>query len=152
MAEGILHVEYACCLVPVDTVVCRFCASSLFSPNPRSRERESSTYPQICRGPCIYRVHPATSIFLAGPSSPLKAFRIWKQLAQEEMRWTMGLGRSLVCLVFVWQEVQLGPNEQRFMLEGLGQGVRYTVYVVAFKGDCRSRKASKVFSTGRTWH
>uniref|UniRef100_A0A452I2T4 Uncharacterized protein n=1 Tax=Gopherus agassizii TaxID=38772 RepID=A0A452I2T4_9SAUR len=45
------------------------------------------------------------------------------------------------------KEVQLGPNEQRFILEGLGQGVRYTVYVVAFKGDRRSRKAVNTFLT-----
>ncbi|XP_007061293.3 tenascin-N [Chelonia mydas] len=45
------------------------------------------------------------------------------------------------------KEVQLGPNEQRFILEGLGQGVRYTVYVVAFKGDRRSRKAANTFLT-----
>ncbi|TFK06946.1 platelet glycoprotein 4 [Platysternon megacephalum] len=45
------------------------------------------------------------------------------------------------------KEVQLGPNEQRFILEGLGQGVRYTVYMVAFKGDCRSRKAANTFLT-----
>ncbi|CAM4591199.1 unnamed protein product [Lepidochelys olivacea] len=45
------------------------------------------------------------------------------------------------------KEVQLGPNEQRFILEGLGQGVRYTVYVVAFKGDRWSRKAANTFLT-----
>uniref|UniRef100_A0A8C3HMI7 Tenascin N n=1 Tax=Chrysemys picta bellii TaxID=8478 RepID=A0A8C3HMI7_CHRPI len=45
------------------------------------------------------------------------------------------------------KEVQLGPNEQRFILEGLGQGVRYTVYMVAFKGDRRSRKAANTFLT-----
>uniref|UniRef100_A0A8C0H150 Tenascin N n=1 Tax=Chelonoidis abingdonii TaxID=106734 RepID=A0A8C0H150_CHEAB len=45
------------------------------------------------------------------------------------------------------KEVQLGPNEQRFILEGLGQGVRYAVYVVAFKGDRRSRKAANTFLT-----
>ncbi|KAH1166061.1 hypothetical protein KIL84_015233 [Mauremys mutica] len=45
------------------------------------------------------------------------------------------------------KEVQLGPNEQRFILEGLGQGVRYTVYVVAFKGDRQSRKAANTFLT-----
>ncbi|XP_006273007.1 tenascin-N isoform X2 [Alligator mississippiensis] len=45
------------------------------------------------------------------------------------------------------KEVQLGPDDQRFMLEGLGKGVRYTVYVLAFKGDRRSRKASSSFST-----
>ncbi|XP_075793027.1 tenascin-N isoform X3 [Pelodiscus sinensis] len=45
------------------------------------------------------------------------------------------------------KEVQLGPNEQRFTLEGLEQGVRYTVYVMAFKGDRRSRKAASIFST-----
>uniref|UniRef100_A0A674J2K7 Tenascin-N-like n=1 Tax=Terrapene triunguis TaxID=2587831 RepID=A0A674J2K7_9SAUR len=45
------------------------------------------------------------------------------------------------------KEVQLGPNEQKFILEGLGQGVRYTVYVVAFKGDRRSRKTANTFLT-----
>ncbi|XP_026511984.1 tenascin-N [Terrapene carolina triunguis] len=45
------------------------------------------------------------------------------------------------------KEVQLGPNEQKFILEGLGQGVRYTVYVVAFKEDRRSRKAANTFLT-----
>uniref|UniRef100_K7G3X6 Tenascin N n=1 Tax=Pelodiscus sinensis TaxID=13735 RepID=K7G3X6_PELSI len=45
------------------------------------------------------------------------------------------------------KEVHLGPNEQRFTLEGLEQGVRYTVYVMAFKGDRRSRKAASIFST-----
>ncbi|KAM9128968.1 tenascin-N [Pangshura tecta] len=45
------------------------------------------------------------------------------------------------------KEVQLGPNEQRFILEGLGQGARYTVYMVAFKGDHRSRKAANTFLT-----
>uniref|UniRef100_A0A7M4ECH9 Tenascin N n=1 Tax=Crocodylus porosus TaxID=8502 RepID=A0A7M4ECH9_CROPO len=45
------------------------------------------------------------------------------------------------------KEVQLGPYDQRFMLEGLGKGVRYTVYVLAFKGDRQSRKASNSFST-----
>uniref|UniRef100_A0A8C8RAJ9 Tenascin N n=1 Tax=Pelusios castaneus TaxID=367368 RepID=A0A8C8RAJ9_9SAUR len=45
------------------------------------------------------------------------------------------------------KEVKLGLNEQRFMLDGLGQGVRYTVYVAAFKGDRQSRKAANTFST-----
>ncbi|XP_074858921.1 tenascin-N [Carettochelys insculpta] len=45
------------------------------------------------------------------------------------------------------KEVQLGPNKQRFILEDLRQGVRYTVYLVAFRGDRRSRKADNVFST-----
>ncbi|XP_050819038.1 tenascin-N [Gopherus flavomarginatus] len=45
------------------------------------------------------------------------------------------------------KEVQLGPNEQRFIVEGLGQGVRYTVYVVAFKGHRWSRKAANTFLT-----
>ncbi|KAM9239012.1 tenascin-N [Leptosomus discolor] len=45
------------------------------------------------------------------------------------------------------KEVQLGPSEQRFMLEGLEQGVRYTVFVVAYKGDRQSRKIDSTFST-----
>ncbi|XP_064371674.1 tenascin-N [Dromaius novaehollandiae] len=45
------------------------------------------------------------------------------------------------------KEVQLGPSDQRFVLEGLEQGVRYTISVVAYKGDRRSRKAGNTFST-----
>ncbi|XP_062437101.1 tenascin-N [Rhea pennata] len=45
------------------------------------------------------------------------------------------------------KEVQLGPSDQRFVLEGLEQGVRYTISVVAYKGDRQSRKAGNVFST-----
>ncbi|KFQ84922.1 Tenascin-N, partial [Phoenicopterus ruber ruber] len=45
------------------------------------------------------------------------------------------------------KEVQLGPSEQRFVLEGLEQGVRYTVLVMAYKGDRQSRKTDSTFST-----
>lgn len=55
----------------------------------------------------------------------------------------------LIC--FIWQEVQLGPSEQRFVLEGLEQGVRYTIFVMAYKGDRQSRKTDSTFSTGRNW-
>uniref|UniRef100_A0A8D0GKS8 Tenascin N n=1 Tax=Sphenodon punctatus TaxID=8508 RepID=A0A8D0GKS8_SPHPU len=44
-------------------------------------------------------------------------------------------------------EVRLSPTEQRFALEDLGRGLRYTVYVVAFKGDHQSRKTASSFST-----
>ncbi|XP_010153861.1 PREDICTED: tenascin-N [Eurypyga helias] len=47
----------------------------------------------------------------------------------------------------VSKEVQLGPNEQRFVLEGLEQGVRYTIFVMAYKGDRQSRKTDSTFST-----
>uniref|UniRef100_A0A8B9QFA7 Tenascin N n=1 Tax=Apteryx owenii TaxID=8824 RepID=A0A8B9QFA7_APTOW len=47
------------------------------------------------------------------------------------------------------KEVQLGPSDQRFVLEGLEQGVRYTISVVAYKGDRQSRKAGDTFSTVR---
>ncbi|NXG00891.1 TENN protein, partial [Sakesphorus luctuosus] len=47
------------------------------------------------------------------------------------------------------QEVQLGPSEEQFVLEGLEQGVRYTVFVMAYKGDQQSRKTVSTFSTGR---
>ncbi|XP_074894713.1 tenascin-N isoform X1 [Buteo buteo] len=45
------------------------------------------------------------------------------------------------------KEVQLGPSEQRFVLEGLEQGVRYTIFVMAYKGDHQSRKTDSTFST-----
>ncbi|XP_009079004.1 PREDICTED: tenascin-N [Acanthisitta chloris] len=45
------------------------------------------------------------------------------------------------------KEVQLSPSEQQFVLEGLEQGVRYTVFVIAFKGDHQSRKTDSTFST-----
>ncbi|KAM6077410.1 LOW QUALITY PROTEIN: tenascin-N [Theristicus caerulescens] len=45
------------------------------------------------------------------------------------------------------KEVQLGPSKQRFVLEGLEQGVRYTVFVMAYKGDCQSRKTDSTFLT-----
>ncbi|NWH63003.1 TENN protein, partial [Geococcyx californianus] len=45
------------------------------------------------------------------------------------------------------KEVQLSPSEQRFVLEGLEQGVRYTVFVMAYKGDHQSRKTDSTFST-----
>ncbi|XP_035188437.1 tenascin-N isoform X2 [Oxyura jamaicensis] len=43
--------------------------------------------------------------------------------------------------------VQLGPSEQRFVLEGLEQGAKYTVFVMAYKGDRQSRKTDSTFST-----
>jgi len=52
---------------------------------------------------------------------------------------------------FIWQEVQLGPSEQQFVLEELEQGGRYTVFVMAYKGDHQSRKTDSTFSTGRIW-
>ncbi|XP_009708442.1 PREDICTED: tenascin-N isoform X2 [Cariama cristata] len=45
------------------------------------------------------------------------------------------------------KEVQLGPSEQRFVLEGLEQGASYTVFVMAYKGDHQSRKTDGTFST-----
>ncbi|XP_074687793.1 tenascin-N [Strix aluco] len=45
------------------------------------------------------------------------------------------------------KEVQLGASEQRFVLEGLEQGVRYTIFVMAYKGDRQSRKTDAAFST-----
>ncbi|XP_009274133.1 PREDICTED: tenascin-N [Aptenodytes forsteri] len=45
------------------------------------------------------------------------------------------------------KEVHLGPSEQRFVLEGLEQGVRYTIFVRAYKGDRQSRKTDSTFST-----
>ncbi|XP_068807857.1 tenascin-N isoform X2 [Struthio camelus] len=51
-----------------------------------------------------------------------------------------GLGGSI-------KEVQLGPSDQRFVLEGLEQGVRYTVSVAAYREDRQSRKAGNTFST-----
>ncbi|XP_035393502.1 tenascin-N [Cygnus atratus] len=43
--------------------------------------------------------------------------------------------------------VQLGPSEQRFVLEGLEQGAKYTIFVMAYKGDRQSRKTDSTFST-----
>nr|XP_056700686.1 tenascin-N [Euleptes europaea] len=45
------------------------------------------------------------------------------------------------------REVRLGPNEQKFVLEGLSRGTKYTIYITAFKGDRWSRKAAITFST-----
>ncbi|NXC12191.1 TENN protein, partial [Corythaeola cristata] len=45
------------------------------------------------------------------------------------------------------EEVQLSPSEQRFVLEGLEQGVRYTVFVMAFQGRRQSRRTDSTFST-----
>uniref|UniRef100_A0A8C3KA45 Tenascin N n=1 Tax=Calidris pygmaea TaxID=425635 RepID=A0A8C3KA45_9CHAR len=45
------------------------------------------------------------------------------------------------------KEVQLSPSEQQFVLEGLEQGVRYTIFVMAYKGDRQSRKTDSTFST-----
>ncbi|XP_060088458.1 tenascin-N [Heteronotia binoei] len=45
------------------------------------------------------------------------------------------------------REVRLGPNEQKFVLEGLSRGTKYTIYIMAFKGDRWSRKAAIAFST-----
>ncbi|KFO75604.1 Tenascin-N, partial [Cuculus canorus] len=46
-----------------------------------------------------------------------------------------------------YKEVQLGPREQRFVLEGLERGVRYTIFLMAYKGDHQSRKTDSTFST-----
>ncbi|NWZ22053.1 TENN protein, partial [Asarcornis scutulata] len=43
--------------------------------------------------------------------------------------------------------MQLGPREQRFVLEGLEQGTKYTIFVMAYKGDRQSRKTDSTFST-----
>ncbi|NXD83896.1 TENN protein, partial [Halcyon senegalensis] len=45
------------------------------------------------------------------------------------------------------KEVQLGPSEQRFVLEGLEQAVRYTIFVMAYKGAHQSRQTNSTFST-----
>ncbi|NXJ63880.1 TENN protein, partial [Rostratula benghalensis] len=45
------------------------------------------------------------------------------------------------------KEVQLSPSEQQFVLEGLEQGVRYTIFLMAYKGDRQSRKSDSTFST-----
>lgn len=47
--------------------------------------------------------------------------------------------------------MQLGPREQQFVLEGLEQGTKYTVFVMAYKGDYQSRKTVGTFSTGGIW-
>ncbi|XP_069497234.1 tenascin-N isoform X2 [Ambystoma mexicanum] len=44
------------------------------------------------------------------------------------------------------KEVKLGLVRQ-FLLEGLERGVKYTIYLVAFKKDQRSRKATTTFTT-----
>lgn len=56
---------------------------------------------------------------------------------------------GLIFSCFIWQAVQLGPSEQRFVLEGLEQGAKYTIFVMAYKGDRQSRKTDSTFSTGR---
>uniref|UniRef100_G3WK59 Tenascin-N n=1 Tax=Sarcophilus harrisii TaxID=9305 RepID=G3WK59_SARHA len=45
------------------------------------------------------------------------------------------------------KEVKLGPWEQRFELQGLGLGKRYTISLVAFKGDQQSRTVTTNLST-----
>ncbi|NXN13937.1 TENN protein, partial [Indicator maculatus] len=45
------------------------------------------------------------------------------------------------------KEIQLGPGEQRFVLEGLEQGMEYTVFVMAYQGEHQSRKTDSTFST-----
>ncbi|NXO52952.1 TENN protein, partial [Aramus guarauna] len=45
------------------------------------------------------------------------------------------------------KEVQLGASEQQFVLEGLEQGMRYTISVTAYKGDRQSRRTDSSFST-----
>ncbi|XP_062990097.1 tenascin-N [Elgaria multicarinata webbii] len=45
------------------------------------------------------------------------------------------------------REVRLGPNDRRFVLEGLSRGTKYTIYITAFKGDRWSRKEATTFST-----
>ncbi|NXJ73688.1 TENN protein, partial [Trogon melanurus] len=50
------------------------------------------------------------------------------------------------------KEVQLGCSEHQFVLEGLEQGVRYTISVMAYKGDHQSRKTDSAFSTVSILH
>ncbi|XP_072504674.1 tenascin-N [Notamacropus eugenii] len=45
------------------------------------------------------------------------------------------------------KEVKLGPQDQRFELQGLGLGARYTVSLVAFKGGRRSSTVTTNLST-----
>uniref|UniRef100_A0ABM5G9I8 Tenascin-N isoform X3 n=1 Tax=Pogona vitticeps TaxID=103695 RepID=A0ABM5G9I8_9SAUR len=45
------------------------------------------------------------------------------------------------------REVLLGPNDQKFVLEGLVRGTKYTIYIAAFKGDRWSKKTTTTFST-----
>ncbi|XP_030063448.1 tenascin-N isoform X2 [Microcaecilia unicolor] len=45
------------------------------------------------------------------------------------------------------KEVQLGSTDRRFVLEGLEQGRRYTIYLVAFKNNHQSKRVSTTFST-----
>ncbi|XP_032082697.1 tenascin-N [Thamnophis elegans] len=45
------------------------------------------------------------------------------------------------------KEVQLGANDQRFALENLSRGTKYTIYITAFKGDRRSQTVATTFST-----
>ncbi|XP_070602797.1 tenascin-N isoform X1 [Erythrolamprus reginae] len=45
------------------------------------------------------------------------------------------------------KEVQLGANDQKFVLENLRRGTKYTIYVTAFKGDRRSQTVATTFST-----
>ncbi|KAJ7331769.1 hypothetical protein JRQ81_013949 [Phrynocephalus forsythii] len=45
------------------------------------------------------------------------------------------------------REVLLGPNDQKFVLEGLIRGTKYTIYITAFRGDRWSKKATTTFST-----
>uniref|UniRef100_A0A8C6JUR4 Uncharacterized protein n=1 Tax=Melopsittacus undulatus TaxID=13146 RepID=A0A8C6JUR4_MELUD len=44
-------------------------------------------------------------------------------------------------------KVQQIPHEQQFVLEGLEQGLRYTISVMAYKGGHQSRKMDSTFST-----
>ncbi|KAM4722914.1 tenascin-N-like [Rhinophrynus dorsalis] len=45
------------------------------------------------------------------------------------------------------QEIKLDSASKSFELNGLRKGLKYTVYLVAFKGDRRSRQASTIFYT-----
>lgn len=56
-----------------------------------------------------------------------------------------------LCFYFVWQEIILGPNDVKYVLQGLTRGTKYTIHIVAFKGDRWSKKTSISFSTGKPW-
>ncbi|XP_042321943.1 tenascin-N [Sceloporus undulatus] len=45
------------------------------------------------------------------------------------------------------REIQLSPNDQMFVLENLSRGTKYTIYIMAFKGDRWSKKAATTFTT-----
>lgn len=45
-------------------------------------------------------------------------------------------------------EKQLGRSESRFSLSGLETGQRYSVTIMAYRGNKRSKAAQTVFKTG----